>query len=102
MLEKTLKDKSIFQFFEGTFGIEDHYAASKIERGRQLLNEFEIDKHTTWMIGDTLHDFEVAEELGIRCILIADGHQSVERLKSSGVPVISNLDELMNCNSIFV
>ena len=32
------------------------------------------------MIGDTIHDMEVANELNIDSILIANGHQSYDRL----------------------
>ena len=94
MLEKTLKHNGIFPFFEGVAGLSDHYAVSKVERGKELLNEFNIDVQNTWMIGDTDHDFEVARELGIRCILVADGHQSEERLKETGAEVVSSLSEL--------
>jgi len=94
MLEKTLKHNGIFPFFEGVAGLNDHYAVSKVERGKELLNEFNIDVQNTWMIGDTDHDFEVARELGIRCILVADGHQSEERLKETGAEVVSSLSEL--------
>jgi phosphoglycolate phosphatase len=59
-----------------------------------LLEEFEINANDAWMIGDTNHDFEVARELGINCILVADGHQSFERLKETGAEVASSLDEL--------
>ncbi len=34
------------------------------------------------MIGDTDHDLEVGNELGIDVLLIADGHQSFEKLKN--------------------
>jgi len=94
MLGKTLKHNGIFHFFEGVAGLNDHYAVSKVERGKELLNEFNIDVQNTWMIGDTDHDFEVARELGIRCILVADGHQSEERLKETGAEVVSSLSEL--------
>ena len=94
MLGKTLKHNGIFPFFEGVAGLNDHYAVSKVERGKELLNEFNIDVQNTWMIGDTDHDFEVARELGIRCILVADGHQSEERLKETGAEVVSSLSEL--------
>ncbi len=96
MLEKTLIQKSILHFFEGVAGLNDHYAVSKIERGEQLFSQFNIDKTNTWMIGDTIHDFEVARELDIKCILIADGHQSGDRLKETGVPVISSLRKIIN------
>ena len=98
MLEQTIKYNSIAGFFEGIFGLDDHYAVSKIERGEQLISEFNIEKDKTWIIGDTIHDFEVAEKLGIKCILIADGHQSEKRLKSTGTVVISELNELRNIN----
>jgi len=94
MLEKTLKHNHIFHFFEGVAGLNNHYAVSKVKRGKELLSEFGIDTEDAWMIGDTNHDFEVARELGIRCILVADGHQSEERLKETGAEVVSSLSEL--------
>ncbi len=100
MLKQTLEHNSIIDFFEGVFGLDDHYAVSKIERGEQLISEFNIEKEKIWIIGDTIHDFEVAEKLGIKCILIADGHQSEERLKSTGAVVISELNELKNSGNI--
>ena len=45
-------------------------------------------------IGDTIHDFEVAQEAGMRCCLVSNGHCSEERLKATGVPVYKNLTEL--------
>ena len=98
MLEKTLEMKGITHFFEGVAGLKDHYAVSKIELGKQLISDYEIHTDKVWLIGDTLHDFEVASELSIKCILIADGHQSVERLKNTGGMVISNLNELISGN----
>jgi phosphoglycolate phosphatase len=96
MLELTLKQQNIFHFFEGVAGLNDHYGASKIERGKQLISEFNMEKSKSWIIGDTIHDFEVAESLGIRCILIADGHQSEERLKTTNATLVGSLKELMN------
>ena len=98
MLEQTLKQQNIFHFFEGVAGLNDHYATSKIQRGEQLISAFDIKKSNSWIIGDTIHDFEVAESMGIRCILIADGHQSIERLQKTGIHVIVSLQELMKVN----
>lgn len=95
MLEITLKQQNIFHFFEGIAGLNDHYGTSKIERGMQLISEYNIEKSGAWIIGDTIHDFEVAENIGIQCVLIADGHQSVERLQKTGGKVIGSLRELM-------
>ena len=49
----------------------------------------------TVIIGDTVHDFEVAEELGIKSILIADGHQSKKRLEETGALVLTQLKSLL-------
>lgn len=100
MLEKTLKHNSIFSYFEAVAGLNDHYAVSKIERGRQLINDFKIAPEDAWMIGDTNHDFEVAGELGLNCVLIADGHQSFERLKETGAPVLPGLKNLTSFKDI--
>ncbi len=94
LLEETLKHQSIFNFFEGVFGIDNNFGISKIERGKQLISELKLNVNETWIIGDTIHDFEVAEELGIKCILVADGHQSEERLLNTGVTVIRKLDDV--------
>jgi len=95
MLEITLKHQNIFDFFEGIYGLDDHYAVSKIERGKQMISELRIQKENAVIIGDTIHDFEVAQELGIACILISNGHQSEERLKTTGITVVSELKELL-------
>jgi len=95
MLEKTLKKKGISKFFEGVAGLKDHYAISKIEQGMQLITDYQIDVEKTWLIGDTIHDFEVAAELGVKCILIADGHQSTKRLTKTGAIVIDRLNQLI-------
>jgi phosphoglycolate phosphatase len=96
MLVKTLKQNHIFHFFEGIAGLDDHYAVSKLERGKLLFGEFGINKTNTCLVGDTLHDFEVAQALGIECILIADGHQSKERLNRTGTLVLDSLADILN------
>ena len=63
------------------FGASDHYASGKIARGIELIKHSGLDPQKTILIGDTIHDFEVAGELGINCLLLADGHQSEARLK---------------------
>jgi phosphoglycolate phosphatase len=96
MLIKTLKHNNILHYFESVAGLNDHYAVSKIERGNQLIRQFDINIKNTLLIGDTIHDFEVASELGIKCILIADGHQSAERLKGTGVKIVNGINSLVN------
>lgn len=75
--------------FHNRFGINDFYASSKIDRGHELIQHSKIAAAKTILIGDTDHDFEVAKALGVSCLLVADGHQSVERLLALTDQVIS-------------
>lgn len=38
------------------------------------------------MIGDSVHDFEVAQALGVGCVLQSSGHQPPETLRRTGAP----------------
>ncbi|CAN5713545.1 HAD-IA family hydrolase [soil metagenome] len=64
------------------YGIDDKFAASKIARGHSLMAVSPAAKEKTVLIGDTLHDLEVARALGIDAILISHGHQCVTRLRA--------------------
>lgn len=67
--------------FDHVYGIADHYAAGKVARGRELLKKIHSHPNDIIMVGDTDHDIDVARELGIEILLLADGHQSYERLQ---------------------
>ena len=43
------------------------------------------------MIGDTIHDSEVAERLGIDCVLVSIGHVNKSRLLRTGREVFNSL-----------
>jgi phosphoglycolate phosphatase len=95
-LQKEFKFYKIEQFFESFSGLSDHYANGKTQLGHKLIENQNIDKRKAILIGDTVHDYEVAESLGIDCILVEGGHHSKERLLECGTQVISNLSELKN------
>lgn len=85
----------IDMYFTNIYGIQNHFAHSKMERGEQLLQIENLNRNKTLMIGDTLHDKEVADAMGIRCILVAQGHQDEKRLTINGNKVIPNLLTLL-------
>jgi phosphoglycolate phosphatase len=84
----------IEHFFHSVSGLTHDYATSKIEMGRTLLLDHQIEAGNACLIGDTDHDYEVAEALGCRCILIANGHQPKRKLLQSGCLVIDNIEQL--------
>ena len=96
LLNKLLNQYEINSYFEETFGIDNHYGAGKIDRGKELIESMNLNPKECLLIGDTLHDAEVASALGCQCILFDGGHQSRERLETSGHKILSKLSELLS------
>lgn len=75
-----LAHHGIDEAFDEVFGLDHCEASSKVERGKQLYASMGLEAGKTLLIGDTDHDFEVGQALGAPTLLLADGHQSYERL----------------------
>ncbi|ADN74608.1 Haloacid dehalogenase domain protein hydrolase [Ferrimonas balearica DSM 9799] len=93
-LEHCLDHHRISTCFHHVYGLDNHHAACKIDRGHELLKAAGVRASDTVMIGDTDHDHEVAEALGIDLILIADGHQSHASLSQLGAELYPGWDAL--------
>ena len=94
-LEELVNHHKLNDFFDYLVGADDIYAYGKFEQGKKLMNQLSLEKSEAVLIGDTIHDYEVAEEIGIDCILTSEGHQSINRLKTTGCKVVSSIDELL-------
>jgi len=90
-LNHNLEYYNISHLFTNISGLSDHYANGKNEIGKKLVDSLNFHKSETLLIGDTLHDSEVADEIGIDCFLIAAGHQSKNRLSSSNKPIFDDI-----------
>lgn len=88
-LHELLKHFGIAEFFDHVYGLSDHYAASKVERGKELMKVSGVPVKDTVLIGDTDHDWEVGQALGIDVILLGDGHQHEGRLADLGAELIT-------------
>ena len=89
-----LKHFGLLPYMEEIAGLDNIYAHGKIEVGKRLMKKLALPRGEAVMIGDTLHDAEVAVEIGADIILIANGHQSEERLRKRGLPVVKSYSEL--------
>lgn len=90
LIRETIELK-VNSFFTRISGLDDHYAHGKTETGFQLIRDINTSLSNIIFIGDTIHDAEVADELGVDCVLIPNGHHSSERIHSTGVPVFPSL-----------
>lgn len=94
MLVKQLKMYQIYDYFDAVIGKDNIYASGKEELGVDFMEKNKLDKSKCIFIGDTLHDEETANAMGIKCILISRGHQSKKVLQQGNSIVLDSLKEI--------
>ena len=93
-LEEFLRHFGVREHFRNVAGSQDHYAEGKVGHGLKMLEELHVSPEETLLIGDTTHDAEVAKAMGVGCVLIPCGHNSLERLSRCEVEVVAGLGDL--------
>jgi len=93
-LKSQLSFFEILDLFDGICGATNNLANGKIDYGKIFIEKNKINPKETIMIGDTLHDYEVGKTFGFSCILFSKGHNSKDRLLSSGAPVVDSYKEI--------
>lgn len=78
-------------FFADILGAADHLVGSKasMANGFILENKFDLDR--VLVIGDLLHDAQMADKLGTRHVIIPNGHQTAEYLSENGVTILDDI-----------
>lgn len=92
-LKEQLEHFNIISYFDTILGISNIYAKSKVDIGINYINENHLNKEDCIMIGDTLHDKEVCDALGIKCVLFLQGHQSFNVLSKADCKIASSYQE---------
>ena len=95
VLTEKIRYYGIDKYFCRILGLDNHYAESKVDRGKKWIAELNLDPQDVLLIGDTTHDYIVSKHIGSDCLLIANGHYNYERLTKSGVDVVSSLKEII-------
>ena len=95
-LNSILKYFAIDSYFQNIVGLDNIYAGGKAHLAQKLAMKIRSNglAGNILLIGDTIHDFEVAEEINSDCILISHGHQDEERLLKLGIPIAKDFQEL--------
>lgn len=86
---------NINDYFIRIAGLNDHYAISKVARGKGLLTDLSLKSDEVLLIGDTVHDYEVSQEIGCDCLLICNGHQSYKRISSCDTNIIETISDVI-------
>ena len=90
-LHEIVRHFGIAAHFDHIAGLDNIHAHSKVALGQALVRRLDVPPAEILLIGDTLHDLEVARELGVDCALIAGGHHPADRLRASGARVYPDL-----------
>lgn len=90
LLEEQTRERGIRGLLDGILGLDNIWAASKVAIALNYLHSSNTPPEECCMIGDTLHDAEVAQAIGCPCVLLTGGHQTKEKLQGVGMPVCSD------------
>ena len=93
-LNKIVAYYRIASYFIELIGQDNIYAEGKIEKGKAWMKNIHFKPEEVLLVGDTVHDFEVAESMGVDCLLVSHGHHSVGRLEGCGASVVHSLEEV--------
>ena len=94
-LVKQLKFYKIHDFFDYIVGLDDTHANSKEQVAKDFIIKNNIDTTSSLLVGDSIHDYEVASSINVDCVLVSTGHTSKERLLKTNCKVIDNLSDLI-------
>lgn len=93
MLKRQLAPLGIEGYFDDLVGQDDTRAHGKLAAALEWSKKVKLD--SALLIGDSLHDAEVAKALGADCVLLSCGHQSRERLEATGCRVFDSPESLL-------
>ena len=97
--ERLLEQLALFGLsdsFDRVIGTRNDLAHGKADYAGALLREGGFAPNCTLFVGDTDHDFEIAESLGCRCALLLGGHQTRAHLTALGAPLIDSPAGVLN------
>ena len=94
LLERDTERFGIRRDMDWLFGVDNLDGRSKTDRAKEALSAIcgrkGVSPDETVLVGDSLHDAEVATAIGVRCILYGGGSHSPARLATAG-PVAATL-----------
>ena len=92
-ITKYAESLNVKHYFVDILGTEGIAMESKAVRGKRYFQENYFDLKETLYIGDTLHDYETAQQLEIDCILVSCGQQSPRQLNKCDTTVYNSFTE---------
>ena len=97
LLEAITAELGVAKYMDFIYGVDNLDGRSKVDRARELVSASQTSQtpQTFILIGDSLHDKEVADAIGVRCVLCAQGSHAGWRLRAVA-PTGETLMEALN------
>lgn len=92
-LTRLLRGYGLDGFFSAVLGADDLHCGDKTDRAREYFAAAGLSPERALIVGDTLHDAQVAAAVGCGCVLLRHGHQGDAELEQSGVPLADSAAE---------
>lgn len=93
LLLEQLEGYSITPYFEEVLALDNIHAYSKAALAKNFTKRIAYEKESILFLGDSVHDYEVANGAGAECVLIANGHEHKEKLEQTGCRVLNTIQE---------
>ncbi len=85
------KELGVLDYVEDVIASDDYSASDKIKRTIDYFKSQNISLDGCMVIGDSLHDLEMAKEMRAKCILLSSGHEGREKLSLHGGYVVDKI-----------
>lgn len=95
-LDELIAHFKIDQLFLKIVGLDNHFAESKVDNGVRWMADLGLAPSEVLFVGDTEHDFEVAQAIGVDCVLLPGGHQTRGVLENTGARVLDQISDILN------
>jgi len=99
LLEEITARLGVAKYMDRICGVDNLDGFGKINRAKEMLSSLHssssVPASSFVLIGDSLHDKEVADALGVRCVLCAQGSHAAWRLRAvapTGDTIMDALD----------
>ena len=92
-LTRLLREYGVDGYFSAVLGADDLHCGDKTDRAREYFAAAGLSPERALIVGDTLHDAQVAAAVGCGCVLLRHGHQGDAELEECGVPLADSAAE---------
>ena len=94
-IENFTRYYEVSQFMAKIDGSDNIEARGKEDRAGEHLDSLDLKPTQVLLVGDTIHDWEVAQSIGCKAILFELGHIKKDRLRRVHTPTIKCLSEVV-------